>query len=545
MYVPPGTQIKLIRGIKITPDYQDTFYFASAQDQYNYFAGKAFITYTDFTYQRVDKNKIRIPLGAESCYDINYMMFQNTNFGSKWFYAFVTGAEYINNECTELTYEIDVIQSWYFQMNLGECMVIRNHTPSDGLYEHLEPEDFNIDSYVVNFEQTLFGGVGSSATYILLTTGHWDSGQDKWIPASSGTGSYGKDLYGIYTGCEVYVFHSDDVLSVNQVISEAVENGYEDGLVALYAGPGLPISPIEGSPWTQTVSLSKATLRANAFEGYVPRNNKMYNYPFCKVSLESGEGSQDYAIEDFRRSISSIPTDPVQFESYAVAIPAPSLLVVPRYYKGEDIDYTIGVQVTDFPECPFVGDTFKMWLVQNAGSMVMNGIAEIANIAMSSVPRKKEVKNRKTKKWETISEPDRVGQEIGIRGLSHTLASSAGQWIDNDHKPDNVHSLSHANILSNIKKNTVWTKGKTVNYWKARQIDSYFTRYGYAINLIRTPNIHARSRFTYVETLNATITGSVPADDLAFIASCFNNGITFWADHDGVGDYETLNATLQ
>lgn len=539
MYVPPGTQIKLIRGIKITPDYQDTFYFADAQAQYNYFNSKAFITYTDFTYQRVEKNKIRIPLGAESCYDINYMMFQNTNFGSKWFYAFVTGAEYINNECTELTYEIDVIQSWYFQMNIGECMVVRNHTTSDGLYENLEPEDFNIDSYVVNFEQELFGGVGSSSTYILLTTGHWDAGQDKWVPATNGS-----DLYGIYSGCEVYVFDSSDFQSINYVINNAVENGYEDGLIALYAGPGLPITPITGGPWTRTVSLSKATLRGNAFEGYVPRNNKMYNFPFCKISLESGEGSQDYAIEDFRRSVSSIATDPVQFESYAVAIPAPSLLVVPRYYKGEDIDYTIGVQVTDFPECPFVGDTFKMFVTQNKGSLMANMAAEVANIAMSAIPRKTEKYNPKTKKTETTKQSDMVGVEIGIRGLTHTIASAVGQAMDASNKPDNVHSLSHSNILSNIKENTVWTKSRTVNYWKARQIDSFFTRYGYAINRIRRPDIHARSRFTYVETLNATITGSIPADDLTFIASCFNNGITFWADHDGVGDYETLNAIL-
>ena len=81
-------------------------------------------------------------------------------------------------------------------------------------------------------------------------------------------------------------------------------------------------------------------------------------------------------------------------------------------------------------------------------------------------------------------------------------------------------------------------------YEYIKRIDNFFTAFGYAIGETQTPNRHARSRFTYVQTLNANIGGNLPADDAQFIANCYNKGIRFWADKNNVGNYTIANTPL-
>ena len=184
MNIQPGTKLYLLQGVPITNNYKDTLYFANPTDQYNYFYSKRVQTYSDFTYQRVESNKVRVALGAESCYTVNYMMFKNETFGTRWFYAFVTNAEYINNECTEITYEIDKIQTWWFDLTIKPCFVKRQHNPTDNLYENCEAEEFTLESKYVNWEQPCEAG----NTFVTITNGHWDdtanNGSGDWVPAT-------------------------------------------------------------------------------------------------------------------------------------------------------------------------------------------------------------------------------------------------------------------------------------------------------------------------------------------------------------------------
>ena len=54
-------------------------------------------------------------MNVEALYNCNYLAFQNASFGGKWFYAFIDSVEYVNNVTSEVTYTIDVMQTWHFQ----------------------------------------------------------------------------------------------------------------------------------------------------------------------------------------------------------------------------------------------------------------------------------------------------------------------------------------------------------------------------------------------------------------------------------------------
>ena len=75
----------------------------------------------------------------------------------------------------------------------------------------------------------------------------------------------------------------------------------------------------------------------------------------------------------------------------------------------------------------------------------------------------------------------------------------------------------------------------------AQIIDNYFNVYGYATHRVKIPNRAIRPHWNYVKTQNVSLTGSVPADDMARLRQIYDNGVTFWRNGNEVGDYSLDN----
>lgn len=137
----PNTTVKLLSGVPLDNTYTDSIYFDSLSAQQTYFNSKVTRTFSAMTYQRIGRNKIRVQVESDNIYNCNYLMFQNTSFGSKWFYAFIVDTpEYINDNVTEITYEIDVIQTYLFDVVLKPCFVEREHQATDEIGDNVLPE---------------------------------------------------------------------------------------------------------------------------------------------------------------------------------------------------------------------------------------------------------------------------------------------------------------------------------------------------------------------------------------------------------------------
>ena len=74
----------------------------------------------------------------------------------------------------------------------------------------------------------------------------------------------------------------------------------------------------------------------------------------------------------------------------------------------------------------------------------------------------------------------------------------------------------------------------------AKTIDDFFTMYGYATHKIKLPNITGRSNWNFVKTVNCSLHGSCVTDDINFLQTMFNRGVTFWHTDD-VGNYGLSN----
>lgn len=76
-----------------------------------------------------------------------------------------------------------------------------------------------------------------------------------------------------------------------------------------------------------------------------------------------------------------------------------------------------------------------------------------------------------------------------------------------------------------------------------RIIDDYFSRFGYKINEILTPNIVGRQNWNYVEIGSSEDIGygTVPSKYMDEINKACRRGVTIWHNHNNVGNYSLNN----
>ena len=149
------TKVYLL-SVPLESDYKNTLYFDSLESQQEYFQSRIVRRYTDFSYQRKD-NKISVPntdaFGLNSSFDdllnagINYVMYQNSAYSNKWFYAFIKDVEYVHDGRTDIIIETDVMQTWMFKYNVKSSFVEREHVDDDTIGKHTIPEGLETGEY--------------------------------------------------------------------------------------------------------------------------------------------------------------------------------------------------------------------------------------------------------------------------------------------------------------------------------------------------------------------------------------------------------------
>lgn len=127
MAISPQTDIRIVKSpLTLSNKHQMTFENLQAQE--NYFLSLPFIEDSNASYQRKD-NVIRFNSHIDNIISYNYCMYKNENYTNKWFYAFITGMRYINDNLTEITITTDVFQTWQFDLIYKLSFVEREIIP--------------------------------------------------------------------------------------------------------------------------------------------------------------------------------------------------------------------------------------------------------------------------------------------------------------------------------------------------------------------------------------------------------------------------------
>ena len=535
MYITPQTNIKLLKNVPLEPEYVHTLYFASASAQQSYFAGKAKYNLNAYTYQRYAKGVLRVQILADNLYDINYMMFQNTAFGNKWFYAFVDKVEYINDVTTEIQYHIDDVQTWLFNFTFNQCFIERQHSTTDEIGDNILAEPVELGEYVYS-SYTRDITIGStnlrSRAIIVAVT---DVNEDSQETAD------GEMYDGVYGACKLFAYSASPsgVQAVNAKINEFVVDGHPDSVVSIYMCPlALVANDVDtgvkiayGSSGSLVDGLSLDSVGAT-IDGYNPKNKKLFTYPYNYQSITTGDGEElALRFEFFKDQIPKVNV----FGSLSQPV---QIMCCPTNYKnvdkpaGELSSYPDFVDekivLTSYPLCSWNIDSWRAWVAQNAIPTVLKVLGGAGSVAIGMAGR-----------GEGASMTN-----AGIYAL-HTATDLLTTMYKASILADQTKgSISSANALFSRYDYTFHHGRKCINRQQASIIDSFFTRFGYAYNKVGTPNIHARTAFTYIKTLDCSIHGDLPADSEKIIENAFNSGITFWVNPSGVGDYTVTNSTL-
>ena len=548
MQIYPNTEIKILHNVPLNTDYDHTIFFGTLQQQIDFFTNPSRVKYTltNSQYQRKERGWLQVQLNQNQLWDCTYMMFKNTNYtiansnpqqmgtSLKWFYAFITSVEYVNESVSKIKFEIDVIQTWHFQYTLDKCFVEREHTLNDDLYEHLVEE--NLDTgpdYHVQLNRRFNLDCTRLAVVEMGTWQDDGGGEGHYDP-------YDASFFGkYYTGARYVSYDLLDEDTDYDILKNHLrhyqEHGIEDAIVAIYQYPRFmgSIPYLEGV-YDPTYGYSNSdflfTPNTVNVDGYVPRNKKLFIYPYNFVEVDNSLGDTcDIKFELWNSNHVG------EFRIFGTPLGVPTCACMPMNYNGEVNSFQNALSVKIDIQCAWSGDAYQVWLARNEKNMKMRrlgGIYEsaigVGGMALGAV----------------LENPELVRQGgaflgQGVGAIADTIFDKIRKKNTTDATPDPVHGQI-ANDLLNLQSdiNHFAFRQKTVKQEYARIIDEYFSRFGYACKRIKVPNRNARQNWTFVKTKGCEITGNLPSDDVVKIKSIYDKGITFWNDGTRIGNYD-------
>lgn len=150
MAITPNTNIRLLK-LPLHLDYKNQLTFASRTAQYNYFNSLSYLEIEECSYQRKN-NTIRYAAHIDDIITYNYCMYQNENYGNKWFYAFITNMTYINDNMTDIEITTDVYQTWQFDYTFKKSFIEREmiNVTDDVAGANLLPESLELGEPVIS-----------------------------------------------------------------------------------------------------------------------------------------------------------------------------------------------------------------------------------------------------------------------------------------------------------------------------------------------------------------------------------------------------------
>lgn len=538
----PNTVIKILKDVPLDASYTDVLDFASETAQNQYFSSKSKYVFNNVSYQRVNYSvdsarpplTCTVPMNADNLYDCNYIMFQNANYGTKWFYAYIVNVGFVSANVSKISYVLDDYQTWLFDFTVGESYVLREHTNDDTIGSNLEPEPFEISNYIIsgyNNDSSEFMNCKIMMAVAELADGSRAEGQ--WIDNKT------------YTGLGFMYFDIGDDSGIKGAIDLYVEQGKGNSIIY-----------IQIVPTRRGITTTLSNCRVpSAFGDYVPANNKLFTYPYCKLSHINSEGQGNEYKYEFFSSLTNI-----QFTTDFTDAPTPSAITMPKNYLSSNAyQYNIVSYVTSinkYPVCSWTNDSFYEWFALNQNQLQtqkqyqqLAATYKIASGAVSTIAT-------------TIAATAATVATGGVAAAALLPAMSSGlssfsQGLDEYRKAGDMYNAQIADMK--VKPDTL-SGGSTNPYSmymsslmgnhfyrmqipqeQAERIDTFFSMYGYTTNKVKIPNLTGRSNFNYVKLQQPYITGSIPVESMINIKKIFSNGVRIWHNAGTFMNYNVKN----
>lgn len=568
--IMPNSDIVLCKNVPLDASYDHTVTFSSQAAQLAYFYSKAYKVIHSNSYQRAMKNRLRIECTMEEAVQCNYLYFNNLSFENKTFYAFITGWEYINNVTTEITYELDVFQSFWFDIDIKASFVEREHSLTDVAGANTVPETLEQGEYIVdgysNFEpytrtidgQTVVEAGGCAIFYCTFSEREQSDPLYSSDPFPDFMGGLANNS--VYTGLlpiKKATFHTPDnphygdpayPETIDGFLAKVQQAGKKDGIVAAYMAPFRP-NTYDTIEWDFNVP------KHTTLAGYTPKNKKLLTYPYNVLRVRTDSDSTIYRWEFFR-------TANAQFKMQGYIVPDPCLVLIPSNYNAStDRPKTIENRLTikEYPQFAIDVDVWKVYFAQHGASLVTSMIgsavetgAKLLAISQGGLVAGAAFPDFRAGKMMPSAPmagnmaggiaPDPVSTLSTASSLTG-IATSLAQIYEIQKRPPELKGTQTALADYAVGAKKFYADNLCIRPEYARIIDDYFSMFGYATHRVKVPNITGRPYWNYVKTQGVVLDiANAPQPYIQKVMDCFNRGITFWHDPANVGNYALDNS---
>jgi len=501
--ITPSSTVRFLN-VPFSPSQNNLMKFASLSAQTAYMESKLVYTLTPCSYIREgDGEYLRVNKVVDALYNCNYVMFQNVQFGTKWFYAFIDKLIYKNGNVSDVVLKMDVYQSFQFNYTLNESFIERQTFNTD-YYNTLADTPTTGDlTEVWSYEKTING------VYIILFNA--DPTKDDTSTSLNSYPTIGNYSMPCYMAICLSKFDMSDIV-------QAVSNkGRADRIQACYYAPCTIIDntgyeiQVMGKGDLNIVSdillihdmnLSLLSETFTLDIDIVPIFKKEISYPYSKLEIVDRITGR-YIELDLSKFYN--PLSP-QFKILYNITDNVEYKIIPLDYNGISYSIENALVISPSSDLPVFSNSYSKYLKDNKVSNMLNGAMSVGS-AIGSIAT------------------------LNVAGAVNSFANIASV-INAD-----AVARKQPNQVSNIKGDAFEYANYTSSiFFRVKQMDNdhmkiarnFWNAYGYPVRRIDAFS-NTSKRYNFVKTVGANIIAdTIPSEYLKELEKIYDNGVTIW-----------------
>jgi hypothetical protein len=451
--------------------------------------------------------------------------------------------------------------------------VERETTNSDNIGEHLLDEGIPVGDYVYSHgNQLQFSETGLDGYSLDVFDYAVASTMDIDYKDSTEGGEPNSYISGVITGCKLLRF--TQLTGQGGILTwlNNIPGGREGNVLAVFMCPRVINFQNELTDRVVTKAFVRKYNNAVGTDGdwYTPQNKKLLSSPYNNLFIQSSSGES--VIFDYSK-LADVEIDNVKQIQFSLffnyTYPVTGILFPTSKYKGYEHPMGYGLPLPTISSCTWSTDTFKAWAALNtgyiissmAGSIIDAGIQigsavaganaiSTSGIASFNAASFSGASQQALEAIEARTKQSQVGNQSrlasGILGDIQNITNNLISIHNARLAPDCFNGSAQNLLAAGCRYYGFVSYQKSIRADYAKQLDEYFTMFGYKVNTIKNPTLQNRTRFTYIKTANMCLHGLIPQNYIEKICTIFNMGIRFWIDRDNIGIYKVYNSgTLQ
>lgn len=482
---------------------------------------------TNCTFQRQNR-EMRLPLSMDVAGRYNYGSFVNNG---RTFYCFITEMEYVNDNMTKASYNIDFWHTYQgdiqYRPSFIERKLVARSDDIFGKYTLSEPVEVN--RWVL---KEMDGTNREPYRYVMIDSGFPNA------PDINRT-SYGP------LECAIHVETGNDLSDIMSRLEQMLTRSNNiESLQGVWAVPcRVPLDKTGG--FINGYSLTLPT----SIGGRPIKNKKSLLSPYCFVGCYSSDGgSSTWEIQDVCTDGETVNCN-VEFS----LLPTPELLGYPANAFGEpNSNALMSIACDNLPQPNIainaitISNTLKLLgNIVGIGSAAWMGNAQIG-MALNRTP---ELKKNRHGGGGAVSNRALSNVSLNQQMVEAASAGNIGGAVTNM-----ADTALHMQAIVGTKGAGASASAQLMvvglNFAlfvpddeSFKAVDDFFSRYGYAIGEIQDIELNNRSLFEYVKTQDASISvPNAPVDAEIAIKELFDSGLTLFHDYQYFKRYDMFNA---